>query len=205
MRVPWCLDCKSGAQLLTSRAFDRFESAGKLPHRLSLPDLVTAVWPRSALPGQSDCARSSKKLAGSPWDQWAPVSMVPGNAGNRRLIPAPGQYWPANHRSGDQIAFRATVMERNIGVIGDLTDVSFAKSKGPVMSTRFQIALLIFMMANAVAFGVGIVLVLMIPVLAAYAFEAIPAIVVASFLVSAPAAWFIAPTLRSRYQRAHSH
>ena len=77
--------------------------------------------------------------------------------------------------------------------------------KGPVMSTRFQIALLIFMMANAVVFGVGIVLVLMIPVLAAYAFEAIPAIVVASFLVSAPAAWFIAPTLRSRYQRAHSH
>jgi hypothetical protein len=73
------------------------------------------------------------------------------------------------------------------------------------MSTRFQIALLIFMMANAVAFGVGIVLVLMIPALAAYAFEAIPAVVVASVLVSAPAAWFIAPTLRSRYQRAHSH
>jgi hypothetical protein len=73
------------------------------------------------------------------------------------------------------------------------------------MSTRFQIALLIFMMANAVVFGVGIVLVLMIPVLAAYAFEAIPAVVVASLLVSAPASWFIAPTLRSRYQRAHSH
>jgi hypothetical protein len=73
------------------------------------------------------------------------------------------------------------------------------------MSTRFQIALLIFMMANAVAFGVGIVLVLMIPVFAAYAFEAIPAVVAASLLVSAPAAWFIAPTLRSRYQRAHSH
>ena len=73
------------------------------------------------------------------------------------------------------------------------------------MSTRFQIALLIFMMANAVVFGVGIVLVLMIPVLAAYAFEAIPAVVLASVLVSAPAAWFIAPTLRSRYQRAHSH
>jgi len=73
------------------------------------------------------------------------------------------------------------------------------------MSTRFQIALLVFMMANAVAFGVGIVLILMIPALATYAFEAIPAVVAASFLVSAPAAWFIAPTLRSRYQRAHSH
>ncbi|MDO9058465.1 MAG: hypothetical protein Q7U92_05510 [Bradyrhizobium sp.] len=72
------------------------------------------------------------------------------------------------------------------------------------MSTRFQIALLMFMMTNAVAFGVGIVLVLMIPALAAYAFEAIPAVVAASIVVSAPAAWFIAPTLRSRYQRIHS-
>jgi hypothetical protein len=102
-------------------------------------------------------------------------------------------------------SFRAPVMKRNIGTTGDLTDMSYQNRKGPVMSTRFQIALLIFMMANAVAFGVGIVLVLTIPALAAYAFETIPAVVAASFLVSAPAAWFIAPTLRSRYQRAHSH
>ena len=73
------------------------------------------------------------------------------------------------------------------------------------MSTRFQIALLIFMMANAVAFGIGIVLVLMIPALMAHAFEAVPAVVAASLVVSAPAAWFIAPTLRARYQRNHSH
>jgi len=72
------------------------------------------------------------------------------------------------------------------------------------MSTRFQIAVLIFMMANAVAFGFGIVLVMMIPALAAYAFETIPAVVAASFVVSAPTAWFIAPTLRARYQRIHS-
>jgi hypothetical protein len=72
------------------------------------------------------------------------------------------------------------------------------------MSTRFQIASLIFMMTNAVAFGAGIVLVLMIPVLTAYAFETIPAVVVASFLISAPTAWFIAPTLRARYQKVHS-
>jgi hypothetical protein len=56
------------------------------------------------------------------------------------------------------------------------------------MSTRLQIALLVFMMTNAVAFGVGIVLVLMIPVLTAHAFEAIPAVVAASFVISAPAA-----------------
>jgi hypothetical protein len=72
------------------------------------------------------------------------------------------------------------------------------------MSTRFQIASLIFMMTNAVAFGAGIVLVLMIPVLTAYAFETIPAVVVASFLISAPTGWFIAPTLRARYQKVHS-
>jgi hypothetical protein len=53
------------------------------------------------------------------------------------------------------------------------------------MSTRFQIAMLVFMMVNAVVFGVGIVPVLLIPSLANKAFEAIPAVVIASFLVSA--------------------
>jgi len=69
------------------------------------------------------------------------------------------------------------------------------------MSTRFQIAALVFMMVNAVAFGVGIVPVLLIPSLANNAFEAIPAVVIASFLVSAPLSWFIAPRLRARYRR----
>ena len=73
------------------------------------------------------------------------------------------------------------------------------------MTTRLQIALLIFMMTNAVAFGVGIVLVLMIPTLAAHAFEAIPAVVFGSFAISAPLSWFIAPTLRAQYQRTHPH
>ena len=40
------------------------------------------------------------------------------------------------------------------------------------MSTRFQIAALLFMMTNAVAFGVGPIL--MIPAFANHAFEAIP-------------------------------
>jgi hypothetical protein len=72
------------------------------------------------------------------------------------------------------------------------------------MSTRLQIAALIFLMTSAVTFGVGIVVVLMVPTLAAHAFETIPAVVAATFLVSAPTAWFIAPTLRARYQRIHS-
>jgi hypothetical protein len=72
------------------------------------------------------------------------------------------------------------------------------------MSTRVQIAALVFMMTIAVAFGVGLVLVLMIPALTVHAFATIPAVVAASLLVSAPIAWFIAPTLRARYQRLHS-
>jgi hypothetical protein len=72
------------------------------------------------------------------------------------------------------------------------------------MSTRLQIAGLVFMMVNAVAFGVGIVSVLLIPALADNAFESIPAVVIASFVVSAPLSWFIAPRLRARYWRTHA-
>ena len=73
------------------------------------------------------------------------------------------------------------------------------------MSTRFQIAAMVFMMVNAVAFGVGIVPVLLIPSLANHAFETIPAVVIASFLVSAPLSWFIAPRLQARYWRSHTN
>jgi multidrug efflux pump subunit AcrB len=69
---------------------------------------------------------------------------------------------------------------------------------------RFQIAVMVFLMTNAIAFCVGLVPVLMIPSLANNAFETIPAVVVASVIVSAPLAWFIAPRLRARYWRARS-
>ena len=72
------------------------------------------------------------------------------------------------------------------------------------MSTRFQIAALLFMMTNAVAFGIGIVLILMIPSFVNHAFEAIPAVVLASFVISAPLSWFIAPRLRTRYWRTQT-
>ncbi len=72
------------------------------------------------------------------------------------------------------------------------------------MSTRFRIAAIIYMMVNAVVFGVGIVTVLLAPSLADHAFQLIPALVIASFVVSAPLAWFIAPRLRARYMRQHS-
>jgi len=73
------------------------------------------------------------------------------------------------------------------------------------MSTRFQIAAMVFMIVNAVAFGVGIVPVLLIPALANNAFETVPAVLIASFLVSAPLSWFIAPRLCARYWRDHAH
>ncbi len=69
------------------------------------------------------------------------------------------------------------------------------------MSTRFQIALLVFMLTSAVTFGVGIVLVLAIPALSAQAFVLIPVVVVTSFVIGAPLAWIIAPRLRARYWR----
>jgi hypothetical protein len=72
------------------------------------------------------------------------------------------------------------------------------------MSTRLQIAALVFLMVNAIVFGVGIVTVLMAPALAIHAGRLIPAVIVASFVISAPLSWFIAPRLTARYSRQHS-
>ena len=54
------------------------------------------------------------------------------------------------------------------------------------MSTRMQIAALIYMMVQAVTFGIGIIIVLATP-LQAEAMKLIPVVVVASSLVSIPA------------------
>jgi hypothetical protein len=69
------------------------------------------------------------------------------------------------------------------------------------MSIRLQIASMVFMMINAVIFGIGIVLVLSVPALSRLAFDLIPAVVLASFAISAPLAWVLAPRLRARYWR----
>ena len=73
------------------------------------------------------------------------------------------------------------------------------------MSVRFQIAVLVFMMVSTVAFGVGIVPVLLIPSLANNGFETIPAVVIASIVVSVPLSWYIAPRLRARYWHTHTY
>jgi hypothetical protein len=69
------------------------------------------------------------------------------------------------------------------------------------LSTRARIAILIYSMTNAVLFGVGIVTVLNVPSLAAHLWIGIPVVVLLSFLLAVPIAWFIAPRLRVRYWR----
>lgn len=67
---------------------------------------------------------------------------------------------------------------------------------------RVRVAGLIFSMVNAVVFGAGIVAILTIPALAADAAFWIPALVLASFLLSPPLSWFLAPTMMLRFTRA---
>jgi uncharacterized protein (DUF983 family) len=64
---------------------------------------------------------------------------------------------------------------------------------------RLRIAALIYLIVNAVVFGVGLISVLMTPTLAQHAFFWIPAIIVTSFALSAPLAWFIAPSMMMRF------
>jgi hypothetical protein len=66
----------------------------------------------------------------------------------------------------------------------------------PDISTRSRIGLLIYGMANAVLFGIGIVLVLSIEALSEHAWALIPLVVIASLIVAWPIAWLVAPRLR---------
>ena len=67
---------------------------------------------------------------------------------------------------------------------------------------RVRVAALIFSMVNAVVFGVGIVTILTIPALAADASFWIPAVVLASFLLSPPLSWLLAPRMMLRFMHA---
>jgi len=68
-------------------------------------------------------------------------------------------------------------------------------------ATRARIAALIYTMTNAVIFGTGLIVVMTVPALAAAAGIWIPLVVVASLILAAPAAWFIAPHMRARFGR----
>ena len=67
-------------------------------------------------------------------------------------------------------------------------------------TTHAAVAMLVFMMANAVLFGAGLIAMLLIarPDAAGW----IPAVVAGALLVAAPIAWEIAPHLRARNRRA---
>lgn len=67
---------------------------------------------------------------------------------------------------------------------------------------RLGVAALIYLIVNAVVFGVGLISVLMTPMLAQHAFFWIPVIIVTSFGLSAPLAWFIAPSMMMRFIQA---
>jgi hypothetical protein len=69
------------------------------------------------------------------------------------------------------------------------------------MSVRLQISLLIFMIVQAVLFGLGTVLVLATP-MSADAMRLMPWVIGVSFLVSAPVSWLLAPHLRARFSQA---
>ena len=71
------------------------------------------------------------------------------------------------------------------------------------MSIRLQISILVYVMVQAVLFGVGTVLVLATP-LSAVAMTLMPWVVGVSAVLSAPVAWIIAPRLRARFQREHA-
>ena len=64
---------------------------------------------------------------------------------------------------------------------------------------RLRVAALIFTMVNAVVFGVGLIAVLTTPALSHHAFFWIPAVVVSSFAISPPLAWYIAPMMMQRF------
>lgn len=66
------------------------------------------------------------------------------------------------------------------------------------MRTNLAIALLIYPMVQAVAFGLGLLAVLSIGV----AQTAMPWMIAATVILSVPVAWLIAPRLRSRRWRA---
>ena len=72
------------------------------------------------------------------------------------------------------------------------------------ISTRARIAILIYSMTNAVLFGIGIILVLNVPSLAAHAWIGIPVVVLLSLVLAVPVAWRIAPRLRARWGRRRS-
>ncbi len=69
------------------------------------------------------------------------------------------------------------------------------------MSNRMVIAIIIYMMVQAVVFGIGVVLVLATP-LSDIAMTLMPYVVATSLALSAPISWWLAPFARAAHERA---
>ncbi len=68
------------------------------------------------------------------------------------------------------------------------------------MSNRIIIAIVIYMMVQAVVFGIGVGLVLATP-LADIAMTLMPFVVALTLVLSAPIAWWLAPFARAAHER----
>jgi hypothetical protein len=90
-----------------------------------------------------------------------------------------------------------------LGLFASADEQSSKKGERP-MSIRFQIAVIVFLMVQAVVFGFGAILVLATP-LSDRAMQLMPWVVVLSLAVSIPASWIIAPHLRARNWSGHRH
>lgn len=69
------------------------------------------------------------------------------------------------------------------------------------MSTRLAIASLLFMMVQAVFFGIGAVI-LLATSLERHAAELMPVMIASTLAVSLPVAWWLAPRLRARFWKS---
>lgn len=65
------------------------------------------------------------------------------------------------------------------------------------MSRTLMISALIYLMVQAVFFGVGILAILLTP-LSAHALDVVPWMVLATFLASVPVSWLVADRLKAR-------
>ena len=69
------------------------------------------------------------------------------------------------------------------------------------VKARLMVAALIYAIVNAVVFGAGMIVVLVTPALSQHAFFWVSAVVVSSFVISLPLAWFIAPLMMMRFMQ----
>lgn len=71
-------------------------------------------------------------------------------------------------------------------------------------TTRITLAATVYLMTNAVLFGIGAIAVLSIPALQEKASLLLPLVVTISIIAAAPVSWIIAPRLRARTWRGRN-